>query len=362
MMQLVEVARAVSYNSEVLIMDEPTSALTDTETELLIKIMRDLASKGVGIIFISHKLEEILKIAYRCTVLRDGHYIGTYPCNELDTSFLIKLIANRDLDNVYNKTNTKVGKCAIEVRHLSSDKFYDVSFKVHEGEVYGLSGLMGAGRSEIVRAIFGIDPFDSGEILIDGKPVQIRNPKQAIANRMVMVTEDRLRMGAIYPFSVLHNTTLTAFRGICNKFGFYSKKHENDEFVKNAGMLSVKYSSPKELIGQLSGGNQQKVILARALMINPKILILDEPTRGIDVGSKSEIYALIDQWASQGIAIILVSSEMLELLGLSDRIGVVHNGRLVFECAGKDATQELLMQHAFGIADGQKADTPNMKM
>ena len=349
-MQLVELARAVSYDADIIIMDEPTSALTTKEVELLYKITRNLAKEGVTSVFISHKLEEIFDICDRVTVLRDGHFIKTDYCKNISNDQLIKMIVGRELKDIYPKVQPKYGDVALEVKHLcKTGVFDDISFEVRSGEILGFAGLMGAGRTEIMRSIFGMERPDSGEIYIHGKKVHIKRPKDAVENGIGMVTEDRLRTGSIYTLSVIGNTTLASLGQITNRLELYSPKKELKEFTKVSGKLSVKYSSPKELIGNLSGGNQQKVIIARWLLKNVDILIMDEPTRGIDVGSKSEIYQLMADLANQGMAIIMISSEMPELLGMSNRIVVVRGGTLVFECSRQEADQETLIAHAFDI-------------
>ncbi len=348
-MQLVELARAVSYDPSIIIMDEPTSALTDREIELLYRVVRSLADRGVAVVFISHKLEEIFRICDRITVLRDGHYITSRPCAEVTKQDLINYIVGRKVDVLFEKKHTSPGEVVLEVKNLSRDGVCgDVSFAVHRGEVLGFCGLMGAGRSEILRAVFGIDRRTGGEILLEGKPLDIRIPKDAVRYGMAMVTEDRLRQGAIYSMSVMGNATISVFHRICNRLGFFTPKKEAKPFGEIAGSLSIKYDSPYAPITQLSGGNQQKVIIGRWLLTKPKVIFLDEPTRGIDVGSKAEIYKLIDELAASGIAVVMVSSELPEILSLCDRIEVVRGGQIVFECDGEAATQELLMQHAFG--------------
>ncbi len=349
-MQLVELARAVSYHPNIIIMDEPTSALTDQEVEKLYKIIRSLKSEGVAIVFISHKLEELYEICDCVTIMRDGTYIGTYPMSEISNEMLIKMITGRPVSTLFEKEKHEFGDIAFEVKDLTHyGKCYDINFQVRAGEVVGFCGLMGAGRTEILNAIFGIDKKDSGRVYIKGEEVFIRSPKEAVAAGIGMVTEDRLRQGAIYTMSVMHNATLAVFNRLCNKIHYNSPRKEEKLFTEKANDLSVKYSSPKAKIGELSGGNQQKVIIERWLLTEPKVLMLDEPTRGIDVGAKSEIYTLIDRMSRDGKAVVMVSSEMPELLSLCDRIFVVYEGRIVFECPREKATQELLMHYAFGL-------------
>jgi ABC-type sugar transport system ATPase subunit len=347
-MQLVELVRAVSYDPAVIIMDEPTSALSDGEIELLFEVVRNLAARGVSIIFISHKLEEIFKICQRVTVFRDGHWIKTANCNEITKPELINLIVGRKVDILFEKQEVKPGEIVFEVKDLNrAGVCHNVNFQVRKGEVLGFCGLMGAGRTEILRTIFGVDKKDSGTVLLNGKPIVINNPKDAVQNGLGMVTEDRLRLGVIRSLTVMENTTIAFFGNICNRIGLFKRNNEVQVFKSMANNLSVKYESPNVLIGQLSGGNQQKVVIGRWLLTKPQVLFLDEPTRGIDVGSKNEIYKLIDTLAAQGMAIVLVSSELPELLSMCDRIVVIAGGRVVFECPRKEATQELLMSHAF---------------
>lgn len=345
-MQLVELCRALSYNPDLIIMDEPTSALSDVEIDNLYRIVRDVSSRGVSVIFVSHKLNEIYAICSKATILRDGRLICVQNTEDLSQEKLIEYIAGRKVEKLFERQPQQLGDIYLEVNHLNSDKVNNVHFSVRKGEIYGLAGLMGAGRTEILRAIYGIDQ-SSGEIKVGGKLIKNRTPAQAVRNRFGMVTEDRLRMGAIYSLSIMGNTTLSAFRSICNRFRFYRKNNEKAKFMETAGELSIKYGKPEDLITSLSGGNQQKCVFGRATMFHPNILLLDEPTRGIDVGAKNEIYQLIDQLSRQGMTIVMVSSELPELLSLCDRIGVVRDGEIVFECTQAEATQELLMSHAF---------------
>lgn len=351
-MQLIEIARAVSYNPKIIIMDEPTSALTDNEIKLLYTLVNKLKKNEVSVIFISHKLDEVFEICDQITVLRDGALIATMPSADVTEDDLINFIVGRKVDKLYEKQPSKIGEVILEVKNLNRGKIcQNVNLHVSKGEVFGLCGLMGAGRSEILRAIYGVDKKDSGDIYLEGRKVKINSPKQAVDFGLGMVTEDRLRMGVIYSMSVLGNTTLAVFRRITNKFGLCSNRKEKNIFSKAAEGLFIKYNSPKSMIGELSGGNQQKVVIGRWLLTNPKVLFLDEPTRGIDVGSKAEIYRLIDKLASEGLSIVMVSSELPEILALCDRIGVVYQGKIVFECKREEATQDLLIRHAFGIEE-----------
>lgn len=348
-MQLVELARAVSYESDIIIMDEPTSSLSDKEIELLYRIIRELSQAGTAIIFISHKLEEIFKICSHVTVMRDGQYISDHPTNEITQAELVTKIAGREIKDLFPKEETTPGEVALEVRNLCSGKtFRDVSFSVRSGEILGFCGLVGAGRTEIMRTIFGIDKLESGEIFVQGKKVRIGSPKDAIANGIAMVTEDRHASGIIAGLSLKCNISLAYLSTICNRLTFINQKREEQDAGEMAQRLAVHAASLNQVIGSLSGGNQQKAIVARWLLSKPKVLILDEPTRGIDVGSKSEIHRLISHLAAEGMAVIMISSELPEILGMSDRIIVVRDGRLVGEFQRGDADQETLIQRAFG--------------
>jgi ABC-type sugar transport system, ATPase component len=347
-MQMVEIARAVSYNSEIIVMDEPSSALTNQEIELLFRVIRKLQTDGITVVYISHKLEEVLGICERVSVLRDGRYVGTEQCKDLTEAQLIKMIVNRELKDIYMKTNIPGKEVAIEVKNLCRNGvFSDVNFSARKGEIVGFAGLMGSGRTEIMRAIFGVDRLTSGDIFIEGEKVSIKRTEEAIAQGLGMVTEDRLRTGCIYTLSVLHNATITNLKEVTSKIGLLKQHKESGMFKNVAKSLTIKYRNKEDLVGTLSGGNQQKVIISRWLLKKSKILIMDEPTRGIDVGSKFEIYKLINDLANEGMCILLISSELPELLGMSDRVLVLRKGEIVFECLREEATQELLMSHAF---------------
>lgn len=348
-MQLVEIARAVSYASDIIIMDEPTSALTDAEVEKLYSIIEDLKAEGKSVIFISHKLDEIFHICDRITVLRDGEYI-----KELDTKIstkdeLITLMVGREMSNVYPKDIVPIGEPVLEVRGFTQPGvFENVSFTVHKGEILGFAGLIGAGRTEIMRAIFGIDPHQSGELLMHGRPIENRNPSQAIRNRLSMVTEDRLHSGAIHGLAVKFNASIAYLKKI-TKAGFVNGAQETADVTDMVEKMAIKVANLEGSIDQLSGGNQQKVILTKWMLTEPELLILDEPTRGIDVGAKAEIYKLMGKLAAQGKAVIMVSSDLPELMGVSDRIMVVRGGQIVGEFQRNEFEQERIMQHAFGV-------------
>lgn len=346
--QLVELARAVSCNSDIIIMDEPTSSLSDKEVNILFEIIRTLKAEGTAIIFITHKIEELLTICDRVSVYRDGHYIGTRDCAKTSRDELISMIIGRELTEQYPVIETQKGEVVLEVKELCGLDYTDISFHVRAGEIVGFSGLVGAGRSEIMRGIFGIDPVLSGEVHMDGEKVTIRSPKDAVRLGMAMVTEDRRDFGIIKTASVKDNMSLAALSKFCSKMGIVKREQEKEAVSKMIKDMTVKAANENMLITSLSGGNQQKAIIGRWLMTTPRVLILDEPTRGIDVGAKSEIYSIIGELAKQGMAIILVSSEMPEILGMSDRIFVIRNGKIAAECAREEATQELLGKHALG--------------
>jgi ABC-type sugar transport system ATPase subunit len=310
-----------------------------------------LAAKKTTVIFISHKLEEIFEICHRVTVFRDGQYIDTMNCQDTSKNKLIAMIVGRELTQLFPRGEAHIAGTVMEVKNLSKTGVFDnINFEVRQGEILGFSGLMGAGRTEIMRAIFGIDPFDSGEIYINGKLCRIRHSRDAVKAGIGMVTEDRLRLGSIYALSVMANVTIANFFRMC-VFNFFRQTWEAKIFEESRKTLAIKCASPRQLISQLSGGNQQKAIIARWLLTKPKVLILDEPTRGIDVGSKAEIHRLIGNLAQQGMAIILISSEMPEIMGMSDRILVIRQGKIVYECYRENVSQETLITHAFGQHD-----------
>ncbi|MDO4274560.1 MAG: sugar ABC transporter ATP-binding protein [Eubacteriales bacterium] len=348
-LQLVEIARAASYGAEIIIMDEPTSALADAEVKELYRIIDDLISQDKAVVFISHKLDEILRVCHRVTVLRDGEFIETRESKDVTKDMLISSICGRENVSLYTRESYNPGEVVLSVKDFTSNNVFEkVNFEVRAGEVLGFAGLMGAGRTEIARALFGIDKHDSGEVFISGKKVHIRSPKDAVRNSLGMVTEDRLRSGCIYTMSIIQNATLAVFPNICNKLGIFKVKNENSIFKKIVNMSNIKFGQDSDKIGSLSGGNQQKVIIGRWLSTEPKILILDEPTRGIDVGAKSEIYKLIDELAQKGIAVIMISSEMPELFALCDRIVVVRNGMISGVLNTKETNSEEIMHYCFG--------------
>ena len=338
-------------------MDEPTSALSESEIELLYRMIHKLSQKGTAIIFMSHKLDEVFAVADRISVLRDGKTIGTYPAAEISEDELVRLIVGRDLTDMFSKQPVKIGETALEVENLSSEgSFQNISFSVRRGEILGFYGLVGAKRTEVMRAVFGADRKTGGTVKLFGREAVINSPRDAIRQGLGMVTEDRLRSGAIFTMSIEGNATLADFGEICNKLTFYSPKKERQIFTDISKQLKIKYGKEMDKIGTLSGGNQQKVMIARWLLTNPSVLILDEPTRGIDVGAKSEIYKLINALAEKGMAIIMVSSEMPEIISMCDRIMVMREGRIAGEMDGKDATQEALANCVFEVEEEESRD------
>lgn len=344
--QMVEIAKAISNNAKVIIMDEPTSALSENEVETLFGIIEKLKKQGVAIIYISHKMDEIFKISDTITVLRDGKLISTQKAEELNSQTLIKLMVGREISELFPSTNLEIGQTLISVNNLGrKNVFSEVNFEVKAGEVLGLAGLVGAGRSEIVRAIGGLDKIDAGTIKIKGEIVNINSPSDAIKLGIGFVSEDRKALGFVPQMTVKENISLSSLQRL-SKIGFVNTKEESVLTEKFFDDFKVKASGLGQKLINLSGGNQQKVVIAKVLMSNPKIIILDEPTRGIDVGAKFEIYKLINTLKVKGLAIILISSEMPEILGLSDRILVISKGKQKAILSKSEASQEKIMQYA----------------
>ena len=345
-MQMVEIAKAVSYNSKILVLDEPTSSLTEKEVAKLFKIIKKLQSRGVGMIYISHKMEEILQISDEVTIMRDGKYVATTPAKELTTDMIIKQMVGRDLTNRFpEKTNTPTENI-LEIKDFTA--FYqpslkDVNFNVRKGEVFGIAGLVGAKRTEVLESIFGIRTLSSGHVIKMGEEVDNSSTRKAIKNGFALVTEERRQTGIFSMLSINFNSTIANIDHYKNKFGFLENKKMREDTKWVIDSMQVKTPSEKTAIQSLSGGNQQKVILGRWLLSKPDILMLDEPTRGIDVGAKYDIYRLIIDLATVGKAVIVVSSEMPELLGITDRIMVMSNGRVVGIVETKNTNQEEIM-------------------
>jgi methyl-galactoside transport system ATP-binding protein len=347
--QSIEIARAVSYHSKVIVMDEPTSSLTGNEVEQLFKIINDLRSRGVSIIYISHKMEEILRISDDVTIMRDGRKIGTWPASELTMDLIISRMVGRDLKERFPERTNTPGDVILKVDGLTSPlpkSFTDVSFELRRGEILGVGGLVGAQRTELIEALFGLRSVASGTISIDGKQVSIKSPIDAKKHKIALLTEER-RVTGIFPvLSVLENTVIANLGRYEKPYLLLDDKKKKREVTENTEKLRVKTPSIRTQIRNLSGGNQQKVLLARWLLTEPDILMLDEPTRGIDVGAKFEIYSIIADLAKQGKSIIMISSEMPELLGMSDRILVMREGRLSGIVDGKRSTEEEIMRLA----------------
>ena len=345
--QMVEIAKAVSWNSDVVIMDEPTSALTETEVAHLFTIIRDLRAQGKAIIYISHKMDEIFTITDEISIFRDGTWVGSNDTSAFTRQSLITQMVGRELTQLFPKFNGTIGDDVLTVRGLSSkERFSDISFSVRRGEILGVAGLVGAGRSEVMESLFGMESYDSGEVLIDGVPVSIDSPSTAIEKGMAFLTEDRKKSGLFLVLSVMENMSIVNMPGYTGKSGFVSHVKMAQDCMEQIRKLNIKTPTMDQIINNLSGGNQQKVLIARWLLAQPKILILDEPTRGIDVGAKAEIYRLISELANRGVAIIMVSSELPEILGMSDRIMVMHGGRITGILSKEEADQETILSLA----------------
>ncbi|RFS17653.1 sugar ABC transporter ATP-binding protein [Emticicia sp. C21] len=344
--QMVEIAKAISNNAKIIIMDEPTSALSDKEVSTLFAIIKDLTSKGVAIIYISHKMDEIYQISDRITVLRDGQYIATKSAQELPIKYLISMMVGREIEDIFPKTEHPIGETIIKVTNLSqTGKFENINFEVKSGEILGIAGLVGAGRTEVVRAIAGLDEFKEGEIFINEEKVTVPSPKAAMKLGIGYVSEDRKAFGFIPQLSVKQNITLSSLSSLSNSW-FVSDTQEEALANQMKNNLKIKASSINQKLIYLSGGNQQKVVIAKVLSSSPQIIILDEPTRGIDIGAKFEIYKLINELKSKGLAIILISSELPEIFGMSDRILVLSKGKQTALLSRQEATQEKVMQYA----------------
>jgi len=347
--QLAEIAKAVSYNSDLIIMDEPTSAITESEVEVLFNIIRSLKAQGCVIIYISHKMDEIFKITDEITVFRDGQYISTDATADLTNDKLIEKMVGRTLTDMFHKETTDMGSVFLDVQNLSGKGFRNVSFQVKRGEILGLAGLMGAGRTELMEGVFGVTRTTGGTIKVNGKEVSIKQPADAIRNGMALLTEDRKLTGLYLNASVRENMFIANInRYMVGPFVNFGKIVKDCE--KMRGLMRIKTPTLMEIIKNLSGGNQQKVLIGRWLLTEPDLLILDEPTRGIDVGAKSEIYRLMTEFVRSGKAIIMISSELPEVLGMSDRIMVMHTGDKTGELSRAEATQEKILQMATGMS------------
>ena len=345
--QMVEIAKAVSYDSDVLIMDEPTSALTDREVDHLFKIIRTLKSQGKGIVYITHKMNELFEIADEVSVFRDGKFVGEHPAASVTRDDIIKLMVGREITQMFPKQTVPIGDVILSVKNLSlAGRFHDISFDLRKGEILGLAGLVGSGRSNVAETLFGVTPATSGTIEIDGKRIDIRTPAQAMDSGMAFLTEDRKETGCFLLLDVMSNMQIALLRHSHVKFGFVDERTLEGLCQAQKDILRIRTPDLEETILNLSGGNQQKVLIARWLMIHPRILILDEPTRGIDVGAKAEIHRLIGDLAGRGVAVLMISSELPEVLGMSDRVLVMHEGRQTGIVDRKDADQVRIMELA----------------
>lgn len=346
--QMVEIAKALSFNVEVLIMDEPTATLSEAEVEELFRVLRKLKEKGIGIIYISHRLEELHHIADRVTVMRDGQYVGTLDIREATIDKIISMMVGRNVYVAASKTqDERSSEVVLEVKHLNRGReIRDVSFQLRKGEILGLAGLVGAGRTEVARAIFGADPVESGEVYVRGRRVFIKSPADAIRHGIAYLSEDRRRYGLMLGLDVESNMVLPSMKDFLNFSFFVNKKRAQERCEEYVRKLRIKTPTLAQKVKNLSGGNQQKVILAKWLMKNCDILIFDEPTRGIDVGAKSEIYRLLNELVEEGKSIIMISSELPEILRMSHRILVMCEGRITGEIDASEATEELVMKYA----------------
>jgi ABC-type sugar transport system ATPase subunit len=352
--QMVEIARALSMQSRLIIMDEPTSALSEKEVVRLKQIIQDLKAQGLSIIFVTHRLEEVMDICDRITVLRDGRNAGEANVRDIKIPDIIRMMVGRTVDDLYGGAHQQVpGDVALRVEKLrrrinTQDAhaivLHDISFEVRKGEILGLAGLVGAGRTEIARAIFGADPLESGEVYVNGKRVKIKSPEDAIHHGIGLVPEDRKQQALFLSLAVRENTSIAALDRLSALFGFVKRREEADMMEEYRQKLNIRMSTSEVRVRNLSGGNQQKVVIARWLALQPNVLIVDEPTRGIDVAAKAEVHGLLHELAASGIAVIMISSELPEILGMSDRILTIREGRLTGEVLRKDATQERLME------------------
>ena len=343
--QMLEVAKALSLDAKVIIMDEPTSSLTETETKVLFGIIQRLKEDNVAVIFISHRMEEIVHISDEVAVLRDGKMVGKLAKEEIEEQRIINMMVGREISDIFAKEDAEITDIALEVKDLNTDFLKDINFHVRKGEVLGFAGLVGAGRSEVMRAVFGIDKKESGQIYIHGEKVEIKSTVDALKHGMGLVPENRKEEGLVLGMAVKENISLASLKKL-SQFNFINKKQEAklaDDYIKS---FQIRTPSQEQLVQNLSGGNQQKVVISKWMAMEPDILILDEPTRGIDVGAKKEIHLLMSRLAKQGVAVIMISSELPEIIGMSDRIVVMHEGRIKGEITQENASQENIMKMA----------------
>lgn len=351
--QLLEIAKALSMNATLLIMDEPNSSLSESESEILFEVIKRLKERNVAILYVSHKIEEVLHIADRVSVLRDGQYRGTMLKEDASVDKIIHMMVGRDLLSAVTREDRSVGKVRLVVKELSSPSFNNINFTIHEGEIVGFAGLVGSGRSNVARAIFGDEPYDRGEILLDGKPVRFRHPSDAINNGIGMIQEDRKELSLFMGLSIQFNMSVAKLPEL-SRGGVIKRaevKQNSDNYIDQ---LSIKLNSVNDPVSSLSGGNQQKTTLARWLAIDPKLLIMDEPTHGVDVGAKADIYELMRDLAEQGISIMLISSELPEIMTMSDRVVVMHEGEVTAILEQAECDEETIMIYATGIGNNNK--------
>lgn len=348
--QLVEIARALSVNARVLIMDEPTSSLSQHETERLLEVVKELRANGVSVIYISHRLGEVKELADRVTVFRDGEYAGDISREEITHDSMVRLMVGRDVSQFYPHTPHEAGAVALEVKGIEvpANPGRKLSFKVHKGEIVGVSGLVGAGRTEMLQVLFGVDSALSGSVLVNGRTITLHSPRDAIEAGVALVPEDRKHQGVILEMAVRTNIGLAGLRRHSRTGGFLNRSQEASDTAEMIRRLRIKTPDENQVVQFLSGGNQQKVVLGKWLSMKPEVLLLDEPTRGIDIGAKQEIYLLMEELAAQGMAILFVSSEMEEVLGMSDRTIVMHEGRITGELSRDQLSEEAIMQLATG--------------
>ncbi|MDR0885826.1 MAG: sugar ABC transporter ATP-binding protein [Clostridiales Family XIII bacterium] len=355
--QMLEIIKAISNNAEIIVMDEPTSAITQKEVDKLFKKIAELKAQGVSIVYISHKMDEVFKIADDITILRDGTVVDSMPASELDVDKVISLMVGRKMESIYPKESVETGETLLEVKNLFSTGVYkDINFNVKKGEIIGFAGLVGAGRTEVMRSLFGLDPITSGDIFIKGQKIDIRKVSDSIHNNMVMLSEDRRRYGIIPIRSVMENASISSLEKVIHH-GYAHAREERTIVQEYFDKMNVKTPGLDTKIQSLSGGNQQKVLLAKWMLRDPEILILDEPTRGIDVGAKFEIYKLMTEMAKEGKSVIMVSSELPELIGMCDRIYVMNQGHITGELSQEDFSQEAIMQYATSVAASASVST-----
>ncbi|SFK67052.1 sugar ABC transporter ATP-binding protein [Brevibacillus centrosporus] len=346
--QMIEIAKALSMQADILVLDEPTAALTNREIDALFDMIASLKEKGVGMIYISHRMEEIFQVSDRITVLRDGQYVGTVETAETNLDELVKMMVGREITDRFPKVEVQLGGERLRVENLNvKDKLSNISFSIKSGEIVGVAGLMGAGRTELAKALFGLEKVREGQILVDGKPVRVTRPIDAISAGIALVTEDRKEEGLVLSLSVRENISLPNLQKV-SSLGVM--KPRDEQVLSNDAIqrLFIKTAGGEQIVGSLSGGNQQKVVIGKWLAKKPKILILDEPTRGVDIGAKKEIYDIMNRLAQDGVAILMISSELPEVLGMSDRVLVMHEGRITGEFTREEATQEMIMRAATG--------------